>query len=313
MYREVGEKKPSKPKPQIDLLPAAGNGNAAQNNLLNALPKGVGLCKTFDEVKFYWAENYNVKVAAEIGELNFEAVRAAMSGVEAVLEEFPQAGFFLKEFNILAVASVMNTKHFAGIINFNPKYFTSGKKISAEIYAGVASGFYPKNMTVFGAGAHEAGHIVEDWLINKYGLPKDVTLRTAPTRIITAAYGEVLRSSGGFKLLGELREEICTHAVKYNMGECLADTIADYKTNGEQAAALSRAAWQELKGELSKKMIAYSESALAKIPMEDFRKYGIFDEWGTIIGVKDDAPADFKEAYEHDKKIEEEWEALGID
>ncbi|MBR0261028.1 MAG: hypothetical protein IJQ85_04450 [Selenomonadaceae bacterium] len=60
-------------------------------------------------------------------------------------------------------------------------------------------------------------------------------------------------------------------------------------------------------------MMAYSESELAKISMEDFWKYAIFDEWGIIIGVKEDAPAEFKEAYEHDKKIEEEAWAKGID
>ncbi|MBR0287880.1 MAG: hypothetical protein IJQ82_02765 [Selenomonadaceae bacterium] len=36
-----------------------------------------------------------MKVVDEIGKLNFEALRATVSGVEAVLEEFPQAKMFL--------------------------------------------------------------------------------------------------------------------------------------------------------------------------------------------------------------------------
>ena len=46
---------------------------------------------------------------------------------------------------------------------------------------------------------------------------------------------------------------------------------------------------------------------------EEYERYGIFDDLGFIIGVKDDAPAEFKDAYEADKKIFEEMEAKGLD
>lgn len=52
---------------------------------------------------------------------------------------------------------------------------------------------------------------------------------------------------------------------------------------------------------------------LSKFSTEEYRKYGLFDDMGDIIGVKDDAPPEFKEAYEYDKKKEAKWEALGID
>ena len=91
MYDEVGRARALQTKPR-DIAPLATpptlNENPDNSNLLIALPKGVGLCKTFDEIKLYWADNYNVKVADEIAKLHFGAVRAAMSGVEAVLEEF---------------------------------------------------------------------------------------------------------------------------------------------------------------------------------------------------------------------------------
>ena len=60
-------------------------------------------------------------------------------------------------------------------------------------------------------------------------------------------------------------------------------------------------------------MKAFSESKLAKYEDIESLKYFIFDEYGDLIGVKDDAPPDIKEAYEADKKIDEKWAELGID
>ena len=55
------------------------------------------------------------------------------------------------------------------------------------------------------------------------------------------------------------------------------------------------------------------EFKLYQFSDDEYDKYGIFDEDGCIIGVKDDAPPEFKEAYEYDKNKEAEWEALGIE
>ena len=61
-------------------------------------------------------------------------------------------------------------------------------------------------------------------------------------------------------------------------------------------------------------MIAPNTLKLFDYSEEEFEKYGQFkDGDGEIIGVKEDAPEDFKKAYEeyeeHNKKMEE----LGLD
>ena len=89
--------------------------------------------------------------------------------------------------------------------------------------------------------------------------------------------------------------------------------ISDYLTNGEQAALLSREIWRVLKEELAKMTWAPGTFELEKFTFEEFERYGLFDDLGELIGVKDDAPPEFKEAYEHDKKKRAEFEALGID
>ena len=55
------------------------------------------------------------------------------------------------------------------------------------------------------------------------------------------------------------------------------------------------------------------EFKLYQFSDDEYGKYGIFDADGCIIGVKDDAPPEFKEAYEHDMKKRAEPETSGID
>ena len=303
-YREVTTDALAAPYP-------TGRGYRSPTNF----PRTASECKSFDDLKTYWAENYNVKVSDEIATLHFESVREACRGIERVLNEFPPAGRYLKELALNDADGLMTTSRFAGKINFNPAYFTDKVKITAEIHAGVVSGFYPKNMTVFGAGAHEMTHIVEDWLIDKSDLPKVADLRIMPKRIVLEAYVQIIKTFGTaeeVRTLNQLRAEISRHARRYNFSECLADAAVDYLTNGQMAALLSKGIWKRLKETLNY-MTAFSESKLAKYTDKEFEEYGIFDDLGTIIGVKDDAPADFKQAYEEYKEHCQKMEDLGLD
>ena len=312
IYDEVAapRKPDTRPKSQVDLLPTVGNDSSTRDNLLSAIPKGVGLCRTFDELKIYWADNYNVKVATPVTELNFKAVRAAMSGVEAVLGEFLQAGAFLEEFNVLA-SDLMSTWRGHGKIYFNTEVFSRAEKITAVIAEGVKKGYYPQNMTAIGVGAHEAGHIVEDWLIKKFN-SVHTEYRSTPRRLIHEAYqNAILTPEGKGKSLDELKKAIAKYALK-NPSECLASAVSDYIINTENASILSRMIWRRLKEEITK-MLLPGEMKLAEFSIEERTKYGLFDEDGWLVGVKDDAPKKFKEAYEWDKKRDEEQWAKGID
>lgn len=56
-------------------------------------------------------------------------------------------------------------------------------------------------------------------------------------------------------------------------------------------------------------MLVPEQTKLAQFSFEDIEKYGVFNDIGDIVGAKDDAPADFKKAYEYDKKLRNElWE-----
>ena len=87
-------------------------------------PQAVNNIKSFEDLKLYWAENYNVKVSEGIGKLHFESVKTVLVGVETVLKEFPPAMRHLREFGLLDT-SLMTTERGNGKINFNPEYFNA--------------------------------------------------------------------------------------------------------------------------------------------------------------------------------------------
>lgn len=59
-------------------------------------------------------------------------------------------------------------------------------------------------------------------------------------------------------------------------------------------------------------MIAFTESKFWQYPVEYIEKYCLFDEYGSICGTKEDAPPEFKEAYEADKKMYDDALKRGI-
>ena len=233
-----------------DELKPYWTGNSYQT--LTHTSASVGTCKTFSELKTYWADNYNVKLSDSISGLHFESVKSACSGVEKVLKEFPPAAGYLKEFSLFETG-IMSTVRKKGIINFNPKYFFDGEKIIGEVSAGVQSGYYPKNMTIEGVGAHEAGHILEDWLIAKNGGGAEAVIkRTFAEKTVKTAYLKVLstfRTAKEVRTLDQLMEEIGEYATK-NMSECLATAVCDYITNKINSNILSQEIWSILKKEL---------------------------------------------------------------
>lgn len=60
-------------------------------------------------------------------------------------------------------------------------------------------------------------------------------------------------------------------------------------------------------------MLLPGQTKLSAFSIEEYERYGLLDDVGCIVGVKDDAPAEFKEAYEADKKFYQKMEAEGLD
>ena len=59
-------------------------------------------------------------------------------------------------------------------------------------------------------------------------------------------------------------------------------------------------------------MLAPEQAKFWCYSWEYFEKYAVFDENDNVIGVKENAPNDFKVAYEEDKKMHDEALQQGI-
>lgn len=115
---------------------------------------------------------------------------------------------------------------------------------------GASTGYYIKNVTPFSVGAHEAGHTVEDWLINKHGVG-NITSRILPRKLIREAYARAIQTAEGKgKTISQLKAEISIYALKENNSECLSEALADYIVRGTDAALLSKEILNVLRMEL---------------------------------------------------------------
>ena len=210
---------------------------------LNKPKVKVSDCKDFEQLQYYWASNYNVKMNEPVKKLDFACVNLVLQGVERVLREFPAAGLYFRELavNNRAIMSVEE-----GVMFFNAEWFSQPKALQMAFIEDARSGFHPKNTTLKESGSHEAGHFVEQALIDKRDGEK--IRRTHATALVKEAYNRIQSHSN--KDLRQLRSEISMYANK-NVSECLAEAISDYVANGENAAELSREIWKMLKEELS--------------------------------------------------------------
>ncbi len=208
------------------------------------------VAKTFSKLQTYWSEKYNVKVADDLKYLNFNAVKTATQGVEAVLKEFPATSIYLKEFRVYADENIMSTSY-GGQISFNPNYFGDIESLEGLAAKDAASGFHPQNTGILHYGAHEAGHILELALIKKYGGDIDDWINhTYVRRIVRAAYSAIKKSTG--KNIYQLKKDISEYAAApLKIGECLAEAVSDYISNKDNAATLSKEIWKVLKRELN--------------------------------------------------------------
>ena len=214
-------------------------------------------CKTFSELKTYWADNYNVKVSDSIKKLHFESVREAMGGVEKAILEFPPAGALLSEFAVRRKYNAPMFTQYGGRyvskpdkINFNPDYFDKAEHLKVMIM-GNTTDYHPKNTGIFETGSHEMGHIIEDWLAFKYaGTFDDLSNRIFARKIIQEAFSRAKSTQEGKgKNIIQMKQEISQYADK-TLSECLSEAISDYIANGENASILSKEIWECLKEEL---------------------------------------------------------------
>ena len=218
--------------------------------------------KYFGQLQKYGQEKLGIKVGYSLHDIDFQTVKDAVSEIETIINEFPQAkGAFKwlsgnnKKKNAFAAAS------FEGGIDLNGKKYKDLKSLGQDYLDNVNDHFHPMGTTVKHITTHEAGHILEKALIEKAYPGNDPWTKYSK---ITAWNNCTLAKDIVGKALETVKNDLGVKGVKYNkslMGtvsfyaqknksECLAECVADYVANGEKAKPLSKAVWKELKKEL---------------------------------------------------------------
>ena len=120
--------------------------------------------------------------------------------------------------------------------------FTDVDKMNQVYDSSVASGFHPSRGNLTGTEAvalHEMGHALTDHIAKKMGLPG---LHEASRKIFNDAY-RATKGKGKFK---EWAGKISGYA-RENYAETVAEAVADYYCNGQNAHAYSRAIMDQLR------------------------------------------------------------------
>ena len=123
-------------------------------------------CKDFDSLSAYVQKVYGFDIDDSVKILDYTTVQQSMTGIEKVINEFPQAKQTLT--GIGTSKNGVMCAGYNGKINFNPAYYADGKpSVATCMVQGNTTGFHPKNTGVLETGSHEMGHLLERTLIEQ--------------------------------------------------------------------------------------------------------------------------------------------------
>lgn len=216
------------------------------------------------ELSQYMKSTHGIRVdPATFKNQDFENVKQAAGAIEAIIRDFPQAAANFHEMRGEVLKSgVMASASFNGVIRLGDHYFNTRAGLMRKYAASEAKGFHPAGSTGDHVATHEAGHILERALIDKYVLSQgngfNIQLQAADAwrkstyagKIVSEACRMAKKTPGGKGLKNDaLIRSVSGYATR-NRSETLAECVADYVANGQNAKPLSVAVWQVLKREL---------------------------------------------------------------
>lgn len=205
----------------------------------------------------YWKDGLDTKVLARTAEVLDRLVQ------ELGKDVFDELGLRIVSWNGIKGAAYAQTSLTSGKITVNPNKFNSYDTLKAGVHSDVASGFHPKGMKAGDIIVHEVGHNLE-FLINKRvnkgnNLQQyvDDSQQTFSKAIVQQAYSEIKKSNPHlYQTEKQARASISRYAdskwhgtVAYT--ECMAEAVADYGRNGNNATPMSKHIWQGIKNMLA--------------------------------------------------------------
>ena len=216
------------------------------------------------ELSQYMKSTHGIRIdPATFKNQEFENVKQAASAVETIVREFPQAAANFHEIKGETLKNgVMANASFRGTIRLADHYFRTRTFLMSRYAGSAAKGFHPAGTNGDHVATHEAGHLLERALIDKYILSQGNSFSlqqqagiawnkcTYASKVVSEACRAVKKTPAG---KGMKNADIIGGVSKYaeaNRSETLAECVADYVANGQNAKPLSAAVWNILKREL---------------------------------------------------------------
>ena len=244
-----------------------GRGGASgfpANAPVPAVPQSAADTRDLAELSQYMKSTHGVHVdPATFKNQDFENVKQAASAVETIIREFPQAAANFHEIRGEDLKNgVMANASFRGVIRLADYYFKSRNFLMSRYANSEAQGFHPAGSNGDHVATHEAGHVLERALIDKYVLSQGngylVRLQASDDWRKCTYAGKVVSEAcrmakktpeGKGKKNADLISGVSGYATR-NKSETMAECVADYVANGQRAKPLSIAVWNVLKREL---------------------------------------------------------------
>lgn len=227
--------------------------NNKKSDKIKSEPQRAEECTDYNELFQYYKRTYNVDFDSSVKRLDFESVKEGMHGIELVIDEFPKAKGTLKR--ISTENSGVMCASYNGTINFNPSYYKDRQ--SAVNASRSTSGFHPKGNNVVSTASHEMGHLLERTLIEQRNIDSSDLIGKLEWRnctqaklVVSEACKAAKKTADGKGLRNsQLKKGVSGYATTDD-SECLAEAVADYIINRDNASILSRMIWNILKREL---------------------------------------------------------------
>lgn len=226
-------------------------------------PASISETNNLQQLHDFMYHKYGVEVDTEsFTGADFQAVKQAAQGMASVIDDFPQAVNYFHELKgaVLEIDDFAKANYY-GLITVNSELYKSNSELEKAYHASVESGFHPKGTKAVHITSHEAGHILEKALIDKYvsdprggiydrAKKADAWNKSTYTKkVISEACKAVKNTSEGKdKKNIDLIAGVSKYA-KINRSETLAECVADYTANREKASLLSIQVWKILKKE----------------------------------------------------------------
>ena len=227
-------------------------------------PQRAADTKDLQELNTYMRDRYNVIVSDSLMPHDFESVRNAVSEMDYLLSEFPQAVDTVKmirgDIHKQQKSSTYAHASYSGEIVLNDKRYQDRAALLSQYRYDVSTHWHPDGTNGDHIVTHEMGHMLERALIEKahpvYSfmgeLAKGEEWRKGKqsSRLVSEACKLVKKTPAGKGMKNDqLIAQVSRYATK-NRSETLAECVADYRANGANAKPLSVALWGLLKREL---------------------------------------------------------------